>query len=630
MLKVSFVNINETGSIETKGSNPYRVYRSEKYIEDAYLHPNLLAPIKIIETEQSFYIIHNYHNYNLETVFRFSDRVIDTNTKKLFLTYQVLKYLHFLHQQGITHGYLLPSKIHLFDHFWVLISGIQCSLRLNDTILPLKENRENITRQWLIGELSNFDYLVKLNEWAGRRHGDPNFHPVFPWVIDFTSPTSWRDLTKTKFRLTKGDEQLDITYRIAKDGDSPSHGIRSSTKSNISSVQYHINDILSELTYYNYFARKTPIPILKKFVRTNYHAKEYPINMERLYAWTPDESIPEFYTDPSIFKSTHDDMPDLMVPDWADGDVLKFLEMHRQALESDHVSENLHHWIDVTFGHKLSGEAGIRAKNVALMDRHTQRNHGFVQLFVLPHPQKRVKPEVVPPSQIKLKQQDVKVESKKSLFVEQRDALIQLFRNKTQQQELEVTGSSQAEDHVPQKFNFIDVSDDVDSLLSQSPSDPSMIPFSAFTKSREPNSQGTWKSLKVGNQRDISFIDDLVYKEQVEKFSIKTDHLDPIYFAPFHPSVLNNDSWTPQETFIILQSGDLFSLGCIIYQLFTGVPLFDRQSIGSFIHTDTWWHVPSLKVCIASYKCRIYHIYLLNADILIQCPDDDFPAPYSL
>jgi hypothetical protein len=152
---------------------------------------------------------------------------------------------------------------------------------------------------------------------------------------------------------------------------------------------HHVSDILSELTYYNYFARKTPIPVLKKFVRSNYQPNEYPATLERMYAWTPDESIPEFYSDPSIFKSIHPDMPDLSPPEWADGDVALFLRMHREALESDYVSANLHHWIDLTFGYKLTGEAGRAAKNLALMDKTTLRSYGFVQLFTLPHPQRR-------------------------------------------------------------------------------------------------------------------------------------------------------------------------------------------------------------------------------------------------
>lgn len=75
--------------------------------------------------------------------------------------------------------------------------------------------------------------------------------------MDFTEETGgWRDLTKSKFRLTKGDEQLDFTYTS-----SPTY-------------PHHITEPLSDLTYYHYMARRTPIPVLKKYVRSKYVANE--------------------------------------------------------------------------------------------------------------------------------------------------------------------------------------------------------------------------------------------------------------------------------------------------------------------------------------------------------------------
>lgn len=54
----------------------------------------------------------------------------------------------------------------------------------------------------------------------------------------------------------------------------------------------------------------------------------------------------------------------VQLPPWCLNNPRLFILIHRQALESAHVRENLPHWIDLVFGYKQSGKAAVDAINV--------------------------------------------------------------------------------------------------------------------------------------------------------------------------------------------------------------------------------------------------------------------------
>eukprot|EP01133_Synstelium_polycarpum_P019386 gene19386-23210_t len=342
------------------------------------IHPNILPIVEILESERAFFLVHRRFKYTLDGLLRYSSQFFQRNSKiTAFVLYQLIQLISFLHDKEIVHGDLTPASIHIDERMWLGLTSFAFP-RTPLYTTPVTDLLGSAVGAWTRGEISNYTYLMALNHLAHRRVGDAMNHPVLPWVIDFTrSPSAgggWRDLTRTKYRLNKGDEQLDFQYMHAPGGAEKPH---------------HISDMLSELTYYSYLARRTPVPLLRRFVRANYEPHEYPPSMERLYRWTPDECIPELFTDPSIFASIHSDMPDLAIPEWA-GSREDFVALHMAALESEHVSRTLHAWIDLTFGHLLSGEAAIKAKNLALVDTTVPRTSGIVQLFTKPHPPKRL------------------------------------------------------------------------------------------------------------------------------------------------------------------------------------------------------------------------------------------------
>lgn len=52
------------------------------------------------------------------------------------------------------------------------------------------------------------------------------------------------------------------------------------------------------------------------------------------------------------------------LPAWAENSPEKFISILREALESEIVSKNLHHWIDLIFGYKQRGEEARKANNL--------------------------------------------------------------------------------------------------------------------------------------------------------------------------------------------------------------------------------------------------------------------------
>jgi WD repeat-containing protein 81 len=70
--------------------------------------------------------------------------------------------------------------------------------------LPRDVPLRSLTERWRDGEVSNFEYLMRVNAAAGRLPSSCVHHPVLPWVTDFSARLSgWRDLSRSKFRLHK-------------------------------------------------------------------------------------------------------------------------------------------------------------------------------------------------------------------------------------------------------------------------------------------------------------------------------------------------------------------------------------------------------------------------------------------
>ncbi|KAK5123715.1 hypothetical protein LTR85_002351 [Meristemomyces frigidus] len=238
------------------------------------------------------------------------------------------------------------------------------------------------TKKWVRGEMSNFQYLMLVNTMAGRTFNDLTQYPVFPWVLaDYTSeeldledPKTYRNFEKPMGCQTpaREAEYQDRFKQFAEMGDD-------------SAPPFHYGTHYSSaMIVTSYLVRLQPF--VQSYLLLQGGSFDH---ADRLFdsigkAWLSSskenmsdvrELTPEFFYLPEILKNVnHYDfgekqgdggtVNDVHLPPWAKGDPQVFIARHREALESPHVSEHLHKWIDLVFGHKQRGEPAVEACNV--------------------------------------------------------------------------------------------------------------------------------------------------------------------------------------------------------------------------------------------------------------------------
>ena len=561
------------------------------------IHPNLPAIDEVIETDTAFVVLSKYFPRSLAACLRQSGLSGESDECRLLIVYQLLQCVCFLHSRRIVHGRLNTSNLMLTGNHWLYVTSLHCPASLPRPLSPASTVESALLR-WVRGDLSNYEYLMELNRLAGREmsSSDVALHPILPWVVDFSAPldsstsatsagSGWRDLSRSKFRLKKGDDQLDFTYLHSASSNSPPH---------------HITEQFSDLTYYVYLARITPLTTLKRVVRERFVPAEYPPSLQRIYAWTPDECIPEFYTDSSILCSRHRELglEDLAVPAWCDSKD-GFIAWHRQRLESEEVSSRLNEWIDITFGHKLSGQAAIDAKNVPLWTgnggaaKGVSKRSAFVQLFDRPHPQRMCGAAARGESANGMD------EAGKGEGVEEKRAVSDTADMESGEESKTEEGDSDRAVHTNGGSVHASASghssvagDDliIRNLQRLQEAAAFDADFTALEGCYDPidelpsSDKPSYDVNDVNDDEDEDETDDEPFNHSpsppppavTTTSDVYTDdELTPIVFRPPVPVL---SSLSLADTLAVLQAGDIFSVGCICAELFLNRPLFTRHT----------------------------------------------------
>ena len=244
----------------------------------------------------------------------------------------------------------------------------------------LHEQLSRLTIGWVEGRITNFDYLLHLNMLAGRSYNDVCQYPVMPWVLadyrsevipDLCNKESFRDLSKPMGALNPSRLE-DFIERFNTFAD-PS----------IPPFMYGSHYSTSAGVVLHFLVRLHPYAGLHRQLQGGHFDVA-----DRLFSSVPrtwemctgssaaevKELTPEWYCNPAFLKNTNsfklgttqdgEVLGDVTLPPWAKGKPETFIEVMRNALESDICSEMLPDWIDLIFGRKQQGPEAIAAHNV--------------------------------------------------------------------------------------------------------------------------------------------------------------------------------------------------------------------------------------------------------------------------
>uniref|UniRef100_A0A0D9YMP2 BEACH domain-containing protein n=1 Tax=Oryza glumipatula TaxID=40148 RepID=A0A0D9YMP2_9ORYZ len=261
------------------------------------------------------------------------------------------------------------------------------------------EMAESARESWRRREMSNFEYLMILNTLAGRSYNDLTQYPIFPWIlsdyssekIDFNKSSSFRDLSKPVGALdAKRFKVFEERYLNFCDPDIPSF-YYGSHYSSMGIVLY-------------YLLRLEPFTALHRNLQGGKfdHADRLFQSIESTYrnclSNTSDvkELIPEFFYMPEFLENSNsyhlgvkqdgEPLGNVGLPPWAKGCPEEFIHINREALESEYVSSNLHHWIDLIFGYKQRGKPAVEKS--AIEDQIANFGQTPIQIFRKKHPRR--------------------------------------------------------------------------------------------------------------------------------------------------------------------------------------------------------------------------------------------------
>ena len=252
-------------------------------------------------------------------------------------------------------------------------------------VVNLKDSRWvlELASRWQQRQISNFEFLQRLNTLAGRTYNDLNQYPVFPWVLaDYTSetldladPATFRDLSKPMgAQRAAREEEVRMRFQTLKE-------LNAAAEEGQPPPFHYGSHYSSAAVVLYYMIRLEPFTTMAIRLQGGFfdhadrlfHSFGDTFENARNNSADVKELIPEFFYQPEIMQNVNGvnlgrrqdgvHLGDVVLPRWATSQY-DFIAKHRQALESEYVTAHLHEWVALVFGHKQRGPAAEEACNV--------------------------------------------------------------------------------------------------------------------------------------------------------------------------------------------------------------------------------------------------------------------------
>ena len=251
----------------------------------------------------------------------------------------------------------------------------------NKTLIEKTALINELSNNWSKSRISNYDYIFLLNILSERSLNNLSQYIIFPTILCNFAKSILNPMNNSIYR----DLSLPIFacyYSLINDF----NGLNSKNVSleDIGEA-YHSGVFYSTYAFISYFLiRQHPFTEIHLEIQGGefdtgdrlFIGKKELSNLEEKHQ----ELIPSLFILPEIYINTNNlllgkfskningehfekKVDDFILPKWSMNDPRKLILYFKQFLENKHISQNLHSWIDLIFGYKMSGIDAIKSYN---------------------------------------------------------------------------------------------------------------------------------------------------------------------------------------------------------------------------------------------------------------------------